>query len=185
MEYHGRKGKKIVKDWLEQAKNNKLEVVSVGHCQLCGAATLHGIAECIELASQVTHQIDHAKSIENMALFMCVDAHALQHAEIHGRWSNHFHLTRLKLILEDGVQWTYSHSLRLSDALNAYKADHENQFILPPAVGKRGETTVSDLASCTSESDYLAAVQRWAKEVFAAYEHAHTIASSVAVLFKR
>ncbi len=44
-----------------------------------------GVTQCVEIVAGVTHLISHEDGIKNKTIFKCVDAHALQHPEIHGR----------------------------------------------------------------------------------------------------
>ena len=174
--------------WIEQAAKNDLEIIEDGVCQLCGADTLHGLAECVETAGHVTHKISHAKGIEKMTIFLCVDAHALTHTEIHGRWNNHFHLARLHLILVDKVQWTYDYSSALSDVVDHYKKGRDQEIICSGRDAKnqkqRAKITVTDVDATQSDEEYIDIVWRWADEVYTSFAHGHAIASHIAQLFK-
>lgn len=127
-----------MQEWQEQAKKNNLALIEKGECQLCGSKTSQGISECVEKSAYVTHRLRHDEGIKHMTVFLSVDAHALQHSEIHGRWSNHFHLTRLYLIFRENIKWNYKYSPILSDVVNLYKNNHLNEVIEAPEAKKEG-----------------------------------------------
>lgn len=114
-----------MQDYIDFAAKNGVVLQNTGSCQFCGAETERGVHECLEIFNLGFQQIDFSKSPNHLFRFLIVDAHTLQHPEIHGRWNNHFHLTRLHLIFEYRVQWNYALSPKLSDHLNQYKAHHE------------------------------------------------------------
>lgn len=171
--------------WLEQAAKNDLEILEDGQCQLCGSDTLHGITECVTTASKITHRISQEKGIQHMTLFLCVDAHALQHTLIHGRWNNHFHLARLHLILVDEIQWNFELSPILQAVLDDYKISHPNEKILEQDAHHQPTITVIDVDASHDEEEYIDLVWRWAEEVYASFSGSHEIASKLAGLFKQ
>lgn len=173
-----------MQDWLDQARKNNLTIQERGRCQLCSSRTEHGVAECVELASQVAPRVDHSVGVEKGTIFLSVDCHALQHSEIHGRWNNHFHLTRLNLILTDGVRWNYRLSPVLSAVVNQYKEGRDHEFIMAPNVGSRGALTVSDILDTSSEEEYVLKVWAWARQVYASYSDGHGIVQEVSRLFR-
>ena len=120
-------------------------------------------------------------NVENhLFIFLSVDAHALQHPEILGRWNNHFHLTRLNLILEKNIIWDYTTSPVLSDYLNEYKAGRPNEFLNPPTPLNRGIITTKDFTTVTTAEAYLKLIKRWAEEVYMAWSENHVIVSQIA-----
>jgi hypothetical protein len=169
--------------WLEQAAKNDLEVLEDGLCQLCGAETMHGLSECVHAAGHLPHKISLEKGIQRMTIFLCVDAHALTHMQIHGRWNNHFHLARLHLILVDRVQWTYEYSSMLSEVIDAYKVGRDHEFILPIDTAHLPQITVIEIDAAQDDDDYIALVWRWAHEVYAALPAAHPIVANIANQF--
>lgn len=171
-----------MKHWTEQAEKNNLVIKENGKCQLCGSNTKDGLRECVEKAAFITHLHEHEKGVEEMTIFLCTDAHALSHGEIHGRWNNHFHMTRLYLILVKGIQWHYKLSPKLSQVVNDYKDEHMSETIPNPPYMERGQTTVTDVESAQSAS-YNEAVRKWAHDVFMAFEDHHHIASLIADRF--
>ena len=171
--------------WLEQAAKNDLEILEDGQCQLCGSDTLHGIAECVAAAGKITHKISKEKGIQHMTIFLCVDAHALQHSQIHARWNNHFHLARLHLILVDHVQWNYDLTTLLNEVIEEYKEEHEDELIGEPDTLHRATMTVMDVEACHDEEEYVDMVWQWAEDVYASYRNDHEIAATLAQSFKQ
>lgn len=175
--------------WLEQAAKNELEILEDGQCQLCGSDTLHGITECVSTAGKITHKISQEKGIQQQTIFLCVDAHALQHTLIHGRWNNHFHLARLHLILIDHIQWSYDLTTALSEVLDVYKLQHPDEKIVEPDEAHKSRLTVIDVDASHDEAEYVALVWQWAQQVYASFaEHNainHAIAQRLADSFKQ
>ena len=112
--------------------------------------------------------------------FLSVDAHALQHPEIHGRWSNHFHLTRLHLILQKKQAWDYNKSPLLSDYLNRYKSNKSNEFLKAPAPLDRGRITAKDLTKATRVEECAELIMKWADEVYHAWNSNHGTVAEIA-----
>ncbi|MBC3881089.1 hypothetical protein H8K35_00755 [Undibacterium sp. LX40W] len=171
--------------WLEQAAKNDLEIIEDGQCQLCGSDTLHGITECVATAGKITHKISQEKGIEHMTIFLCVDAHALQHTQIHARWNNHFHLTRLHLILVDEIDWDYDLTTVLNEVLDDYKLEHPQEKIQEPDEAHRAKITVTDVDASHDEEEYIDLVWEWAEQVYASFADSHVIARRVAEQFKQ
>jgi hypothetical protein len=115
-----------------------------------------------------------------MSRFLSVDAHALQHPEIHGRWSNHFHLIRLHLILQKKQTWDYNKSPRLSDYLNKYKSNKPNEFLKAPAPLDRGIITANDLTMVTTAEECAELISKWADEVYQSWSSNHEVISQIA-----
>jgi hypothetical protein len=111
---------------------------------------------------------------------MSVDAHALQHPEIHGRWSNHFHLTRLHLILKKKQTWDYNKSPLLSDYLNRYKSNKPNEFLKAPESLNRGRITAKDLTNAATAEECAQRIIKWADEVYHSWNSNHEIVSQIA-----
>ncbi len=170
--------------WSEQAQKNNIVIAESGDCQFCGAPVEKGVTECVDLSSKITHMINHEDGIKYMTIFMCVDAHALQHPEIHGRWSNHFHLTRLELIFNNDISWNYKLSPMLSHVVDGYKKIHKEEIIISPKLKERGELTVCTIDNSENEEQYITLVQKWAKSVYDSYKENHHISRKIADLFK-
>ncbi|MEM7184118.1 MAG: DUF5946 family protein [Spirochaetota bacterium] len=173
-----------MQDWRQQATENHITIVETGECQFCRAPLQEGVSECVAIAANITHKINHADGIKNKTIFLCVDAHTLQHTEIHGRWSNHFHLSRLQLILNRKIQWNYELSPLLSRTIDEYKKAHPEERILAPKIGQRGLLTVYDILNAKEEREYIELVNQWAKAVYDSYANGHGIAEKIAYLFQ-
>ena len=127
--------------------------------------------------------LDFNKTEHHVSRFLSVDAHALQHPEIHGRWSNHFHLTRLNLILDKKQTWDYKKSPLLSDYLNDYKQNRQNEFLAVPKQLDRGEITAKDLTKATTADECIELIKKWADEVYHSWSSNHSIVSLIAAGF--
>lgn len=173
--------KKAMQDYIELAEKNGVTLLDTGKCQFCGANTKRGIHECLEIFNLGFQEIDFSEIENHLYRFLIVDAHTLQHPEIHGRWNNHFHLSRLHLIFNYDVKWTYKLSPKLSDHLNQYKAKHLNEFLTPPTVLERGAITTTDvLKRSTDEEKCKNIITKWAKEVYAVWSDSHVVVDKVA-----
>lgn len=173
-----------MQDYIDLAEKNGYKLLDHGRCQFCGANTKRGIHECLEIFNLGFQQIDFSNTENHIFRFLIVDAHTLQHPEIHGRWNNHFHLTRLHLIFEYGIKWTYELSPKLSDYLNKYKAHKQNEFLIPPEILKRGTITTTDiLEKSTSEKDCKEWIRKWALEVYESWKAYHPIVDQIAQTF--
>lgn len=170
-----------MQDYLDHAIKNGVLLFNTGSCQFCGAATKRGVHECVEIFSLGFQQIDYSKVENHIYRFLSVDAHTLQHPEIHGRWNNHFHLTRLHLILRDQVKWSYNLSPKLSDHLNKYKAQNKDEVLDPPAVLQRGSITTTDVAEhSTNEDDCKKMIRAWGSEVHKTWSKHHSKVDAIA-----
>ncbi len=168
--------------WRDQAEKNGLNIQEHGSCQLCGAQVDGGIAECVTMSDIVTHKLNHEDAVANMTIFLCTDAHALQHSEIHGRWNNHFHLARLHLILNKNIHWNYELSPKLSSVIDKYKTLHPDNRISAPEPKQRGAFTVFELGKTSDPKEYVDLVQRWATEVHETYASGHHTAEDISGL---
>src|SRR3712207_6079192 len=70
-------------------------------CQCCGAHVVEGLKGCWELFSELPLR-EYAQAAPGSASTYSVDAHALQHPEIHGKKNNAGHLLRLCWIFDYG-----------------------------------------------------------------------------------
>jgi Family of unknown function (DUF5946) len=158
-----------MQDFIQQAEKNGLTLLKNGDCQFCGAKVKGGVEECLEIFNDKIPMLAFSNEVEHPLKFLSIDAHCLQHPEIHGRWNNHFHLARMTLILTRNVQWDYKKSPLLSNILNSYKKEHQEEIIVSPEIKKRGATTVVDLLNTHSHSECQAMLYKWANEVYESY----------------
>ena len=170
-----------MQDYIDFARKNGVILSSEGKCQFCGANTKRGIHECLDIFNLGFQDIDFSNTENHLYRFLIVDAHALQHPEIHGRWSNHFHLSRLHLIFNYDIQWTYALSPKLSDHLNKYKIHKQDEYLSPPEVLERGNITTTDIVEkASNETECKALIQNWALEVYDKWSNNHKIVDEIA-----
>jgi hypothetical protein len=169
-----------MQDFIDQANKNRVILLNKGRCQFCGADYQKGIFECMENYNNGLQHLDFNNSEHHISFFLNVDAHALQHTEIHGRWSNHFHLTRLNLMIDKKQSWDYKKSPLLSDYLNNYKQNRPNEFLIGPKPLERGKKTAKDLAKATTADECVELIKKWADEVYHSWNSSHLIVSKIA-----
>jgi len=173
-----------MQDYIDIALKNGVALLGEGNCQFCGAETSRGIHECVEIFSLGFGMIDYSKTENHFYRFLTVDAHTLQHSEIHGRWNNHFHLTRQHLIYKYKVDWNYKLSPKLSYCLNEYKADKQDEYLDPPPILKRGSITATDiLKNSTNEVECQEMIMKWGLEVYKSWGHHHENVDKIAAEF--
>lgn len=173
----------MVKDYIDFANKNKVVLQDLGKCQFCGANTKRAIHECMEIFNFKVQAIDFTSVENHKYKFFMVDAHALQHPEIHGRWSNHFHLARLHLIFRYRVEWSYELSPKLSNVLNVYKTGKENEYLIPPNVLERGEITSKNIVESKSERESKKKIEEWAKQVYDTWKTSYKTVDNIAKEF--
>lgn len=72
------------------AAKHGLVLDDVGPCTFCGAVLDRSVNECMEIFELGFGGLNLTAPQDNVFRFFIVDAHALQHPELHGRWSSHF-----------------------------------------------------------------------------------------------
>lgn len=169
-----------MQDFIDQATKNGVTLFDNGKCQFCGADYQRGIFDCMDNYNNGLELLDLSNTEYHLPRFLSVDAHALQHPEIHGRWSNHFHLTRLNLILGKKQQWDYKKSPLLSDYLNEYKLNRPNEFLVLPKPLDRGKITAKDLIKATTADECIELIKKWSDKVYNAWSSSHSIVSQIA-----
>jgi hypothetical protein len=173
-----------MQDYIDLAKKNGVVLLDKGKCQFCGANTERGIHECLEIFNLGFQEIDFSNSENHIFRFLIVDAHTLQHPEIHERWSNHFHLSRLHVTFNYDVKWTYELSPKLSDYLNKYKIHKQDEYLNPPELLGRGKITSTDIKERSSnEIECKNLITKWAKEVYEKWMVHHYIVDKIAKRF--
>ncbi|MEO1010953.1 MAG: DUF5946 family protein [Bacteroidota bacterium] len=172
-----------MQDYIQFASKNGITLKDYGHCPFCGAETQRGIHECMEIFAFDFPHIDFSDPENHRYKFLIVDAHALQHPEIHGQWSNHFHLTRLHLMFVYKVGWTYALSPKLSDSLNRLKK-HLPQALSAPPMGQRGHiTTRTIIQSAREPQNCKHRIEVWGQEVYRVWKAHHGLAETIAQAF--
>lgn len=169
-----------MQDFIDQARKNGVMLFDKGRCQFCGADYQKGIFDCMDNYNNGLELLDYNNSDYHLSIFLSVDAHALQHPEIHGRWSNHFHLTRLNLIFDKKQKWDYKKSPILSNYLNEYKLKRPDEFLTIPKPLERGNLTAKDIIKATTADECVELTRKWAKEVYYAWLSNHSLVSQIA-----
>lgn len=169
-----------MQDFIDQANKNGVTLLDKGMCQFCGADYKRGIFECMDNYNNGLEHLNFNDEANHIFRFLSVDAHALQHPEIHGRWSNHFHLTRLNLLIDKKQTWDYKKSPILSQYLNAYKLNNPNEFLTIPRPLDRGKTTAKDLIKVKTTIECVEIIKKWADEVYYSWSSSHSIVSKIA-----
>jgi hypothetical protein len=170
-----------MQDYIEIAQKNGIILKNEGKCQFCGADTTGGVHECVEIFSLGFQTIDYSNEENHFYRFLTVDAHTLQHSEIHGRWNNHFHLTRQHLIYTYHLDWNYKLSPKLSDFLNDYKKNREDEYLIPPPLLNRGDITTTDvLRNSTNETECIEMIIKWGENVYMSWKSNHTTVDLIA-----
>ncbi|MEP2671126.1 MAG: DUF5946 family protein [Cyclobacteriaceae bacterium] len=169
-----------MQDFIDQAVKNGVTLLKNGKCQFCGADYPNGIFDCMENYNNGLELLDFNNPEHHMSRFLSVDAHALQHPEIHGRWSNHFHLTRLNLILDKNQIWSYKRSPLLSDYLNKYKSHRPEEFLDVPMPLNRGRITAKDMTDASTPIECVELIRKWAFEVYHAWSSNHSLVAQIA-----
>ncbi len=173
-----------MQDYMSLAEKNGVILKDFGACQFCGAETQKGIHECLEIFNVGFQRINFSKEENHRYRFLIVDSHTLQHPEIHGRWNNHFHLTRLHLMIKYKVKWTYKLSPKLSEHLNQYKKGKEEEYLWPPPVLKRGRITTTEVLKVKEdELKCKTLIEKWAIEVYEVLKEHHEIVDGIATGF--
>jgi len=173
-----------MQNYIDIARKNGITLKDSGQCQFCGASTLRGIHECLEIFNIGFQSMEQSGVDDHLYRFFIVDAHCLQHPEIQGRWSNHFHLSRLHLIIHYKVNWTYDLSSKLSEVLNEYKILRQNEFLAQPAVFERGKITSTDIQETLTSEELKNQIMSWAKSVYSSWKNNHELIDELAIKFQ-
>jgi hypothetical protein len=152
---------------MHEVRLNRAETAATGPetapCQICG------VANCQRLLAELGERARSEKSYAQVHLFS-VDAHALQHPELHGPLSSHSHLLSLCLMLERGA--TAAAGSR-KPAIEKFLALGRSWPALdPPPVGQRGTLTAKDVLEATP-AERAQMARRWAEEVWQAWQPHH------------
>jgi hypothetical protein len=164
---------------VRQAQKKGLELKDYGRCQFCGSHAEGGVFECFDVFNDM--QI-HFMDGSGVNQFIFADAHCLQHSEVHGKWNNNLHLTRMYLMLEKEIEWKYAKTSRLSHVLDQYKSSHPEILIPALPVQERGGLTVMDLIGL-KEKKLNSMLLKWANDVYRSYDRYHSSAKIVGDLY--
>lgn len=169
-------------NFITYAATHGIRLLSEGPCQFCGSEVSKGVVECHGNTHHLSEVLDFNNPNHFETRFLSVDAMALQHSELHGKWNNHIHLTRLFLILQNHVFWDYTKTPQLSNIINRYKGNHF-EFLNPPPAKQRGSITTSDLIQIHRAAELIAKVKEWGVEVFQAFGEHHRVVSNIANMY--
>jgi len=136
-------------------------------CQCCGAAVAEGVKGCWELYAGLGERA-YADPAYATATFYGVDAHALQHPEIHGIKNNAAHLLRLHWIFS---RHAYVQANTVPRWWQAYLQSNNIPHLDSPP--QRGDITVVQVAAAPSAPAYAAAMQAWGRAVYDAWAIHH------------
>ena len=165
-----------MQDWREQAAKRSVTIMDSGPCQFCGAAFTGGVAECMEVYAEVSGRMALGLDYAQVHL-ITVDAHALQHPEIHGRLNNNFHLVSLAHILERGGSAAMGQRRAFLDSILTGKLPIPP--LEPPPPLQRGALTVADVYAAQTPIAHEAAVRAWGQSVWGAWAAYHTWARTI------
>lgn len=169
----------MAKHYSDFAKQRGITLQTEGPCQFCGAPVSEGVHECMSIFAFGFQDLGLNEPTHHAYRFLIVDAHALQHPELHGQWSDVFHLTRLAVVLGRGRKWCYEASPVLSRVLDGRKDTLQSAIYCPPA-GARGLT----MRSVQQADDPLVAIVNWARSVRAARQTAWADVEPIADAFE-
>ncbi len=174
-----------MQNYIDFANKNGITLLDKGKCQFCGGNVIEGIKECIDtFNNELDSIIDFYNPNNTIYKFLSVDAHTLQHSEIHGRWNNHLHLTRLHLIINYKINWTYESTSKLSRCLNSYKQAHQEEYLISPKPFERGLLTISEVINHSENEDKCKEmIRKWALEVYKNWEKYHKTVEEIAEQF--
>jgi hypothetical protein len=172
-----------MKDSYQIALKLYQEAINAGRprniCQCCGAAVEEGLKGCFELFAELCAR-GYTDPQYGAATFYGMDAHALQHPEIHGKKNNTGHLLRLCWIFERGAQ---AQSGTVPKWWQTYIGRNDIISLEPPL--DRGKMTVVEVAAAKTPEEYEALMQQWALSVYKAWHGHHDWAKSeLARIFK-
>ena len=136
-------------------------------CQLCGTPVAEGVKGCWELAAALLIR-EYPDGLVGGATFYGVDAHALQHPEIHGKKNNAAHLLHLYWIFE------HHQEARVGTVPRWWQQYLQGSSTIPrlDPPQDRGRITVADVVAATSAHAAAVLMEQWARSVYAAW-HVH------------
>lgn len=141
-------------------------------CHCCGAFIHEGLKGCFEVFSELCAR-GYNDPRYGAATFYGVDAHALQHPEIHGKKNNAGHLLRLCWVFEYGQE---RHSGTVPKWWQGYLQRNDIIYLPPPR--QRGKLTVVEVAGAQTPEQHAALMKQWALAVYEAWNVHHEWARS-------
>jgi len=135
-------------------------------CRCCGAHVPNGVQGCFELYSELAVR-PTAQAAPLAASTYRVNAHALQHPEIHGKTNNAAHLLWLCWLFEFGGDAS------LPGGPPWWRRGARGEVPVLSAPEIRGAITVVDVAQATSPDEHLRLSEQWARSVYNAWRMHH------------
>ena len=136
-------------------------------CQCCGASVAEGLKGCFELFAELGVR-GYDDPTWDAPFFYGVDAHALQHPEVHGKKNNAAHLLRLHWIFAHDA---HAHAGTVPRWWQHYLAHSAIPVLEPPP--NRGRLTVVEVAAAPSPAEYATLLRTWAESVYQAWGTHH------------
>lgn len=140
-----------------------------GVCQACGGRIAGGLSACFQRFAGLCAR-GYAEPLLAGPLLYGVDAHALQHPEIHGKKNNAAHLLRLHGAFARGPA---ERGETLSAWWRSYVAREDLPVLAPPPAQARGEITVADLDLSAPAAELAASLAAWARRAYSAWAKHH------------
>jgi hypothetical protein len=135
-------------------------------CHCCGAHVLNGVQGCFELYTELSVSAV-AQAAPLAASTYRVNAHALQHPEIHGKTNNAAHLLWLCWLFE------FDGDASVPGGPPWWRRAGRGDVPMLVAPEVRGGLTVVDVAQATSPEEHLRLAERWARAVYGAWQAHH------------
>lgn len=153
--------------WMHELRLNRTEAAAAGtepaRCEICR------VANCQRLLAELSERARSEKRYAQAHLFS-VDAHALQHPELHSPLSSQSHLLSLCLMLERGGSALAGSRKPAVEKFLAF--GHTWPALDPPPAGQRGTLTVKPVFDATP-AERAPLARRWAEEVWQAWQPHH------------
>lgn len=170
-----------MQNYIEIAQKNGIILMDKGRCQFYGHTLPEVFTNVLKYLVSDFKQLIIQMKKDYFYRFLTLDAHTLQHSEIHGPWNNYFHLTRQHLIYTYHLDWNYTLSPKLSAYLNDYKKSREDGYLKPPPLLNRGNITTTDiLRNSTNETECIEMIIKWGKNVYKSWKSHHVTIDFIA-----
>lgn len=138
-------------------------------CHICGASITDGLKGCFEQFAELGTK-SYVNPNYGRSYFYGVDAHALQHPEIHGKKNNAAHLLRLC--------WLFAYDQHEQSHLvpkwwQQYLSRAEIPILEPPLFKQRGNITIATILQAQNDEEHLQLMRDWAESVYQAWQAHH------------
>lgn len=151
----------------DYARKSGVSLQKEGSCQFCGSRVTGGVYQCFEIFHRIAGEASNPNDIKASVQLIIVDAHALQHSEVHGVRNNNYHLLRLLGIYRhetsSRIRANYSFLSPILDLNNSIP------YLESPIAGDRGTLTVTDVVDSKGNSQLIETINNWGRDVFKAW----------------